>query len=170
MKLLLIILPIAATAVATSLEQPPANPQLGASTVHGCYASVGELQLSGTNTFNSQSSCAASCQGAGAFVAATKGKSCYCGDKYPPASTLVDDSQCDQACPGYDRDACGGSSAFTVINTGIKVEVEAGDSTSSEVTYSTTFLIPTLRLFFRRQSLHRLLLALPPLQPHLHPS
>ena len=149
MKFLPIILPIAATVVATSLEQPAEDPQLGLSTVHGCYASVGELQLGGTNTFNTQNSCAKSCQDAGAFVAATQRSSCYCGDKYPPASALVNDSQCDYACPGYSLEACGGPSAFTVINTGIKVEVEnsSGDSTSSEVIYSISLHLSMLRTF-----------------------
>ncbi|KAI0137475.1 hypothetical protein BJ170DRAFT_62629 [Xylariales sp. AK1849] len=134
MKFLLILLPIAATIVATKLEQSAEDSALGTYTVHGCYSSVGELQLNGTNEFNSQGLCAADCGGVGAYVAATQATSCYCGYEYPPASTLVDDSKCNDPCPGFASDACGGTEAFTVINTGLKLQVEnsTDDSSGSE--------------------------------------
>jgi cell wall integrity and stress response component len=135
MKAILILLPMAATAVATQLEQSAEDPVIGETTIHGCYSSVGKLQLNESYTFNTQSSCAEVCGGTGAYVAATQGESCYCGSEYPPVSTLVDDSQCDEPCPGYAMDACGGTKTFTVLNTGIKVTVDSStdDSSSSEV-------------------------------------
>lgn len=135
MKFLFVLLPVAATVAATRLEQSAEDAVLGADTVHGCYSSVGELQQNGTLTFNSQGSCTAVCLAMGAYVAASQADNCYCGDKYPPASTLVDDSQCDEPCSGYAKDACGGSEAFTVYNTGVKVAVadSTDDSSSPEV-------------------------------------
>lgn len=138
MKFLLILLPIAA--VASKLEglEPAAeDPVLGTETVHGCYSAVGSLQLNGTNTFNSRGLCAANCQQAGAYVAAVQGEQCYCGNEYPAASTLVDDSQCDDPCPGYAMNACGGTKAFTIINTGVEIDVQdsTDDSTNTDVSY-----------------------------------
>jgi cell wall integrity and stress response component len=142
MKSLLIFLPIVAAAVAP-VEPVATEPVLGTNTIHGCYSSVGGLRLNETNTFNSQGSCGTACRGVGAYVAATQGNSCYCGDTYPPASTLVDDDQCDEACPGYSTNACGGIKTFTVINTGVKIDVgnSTSDSSSSEVTHSAALQI-----------------------------
>ncbi|KAK6081664.1 wsc domain containing protein [Seiridium cupressi] len=141
MKFTLILLPIVATAAAGSqLKQTSEDPVLGTDTIYGCYSSVGELQLNGGNVFNSQGSCATTCRAAGAYVAATQESSCYCGDTYPAASTLVDDSQCDVPCPGYADSACGGTDAFTIINTGVKVEVgnSIGNSSSSQTSTATS--------------------------------
>ena len=138
MKSALTILIIVASVVASTLEQPAQDPKLGANTVHGCYSSVGELQLNGKLVFNTMAQCAATCSGLGASVAASQEDSCYCGNSYPPANTLVDDSQCNEACPGYSLQACGGTAAFTVYNTGIELNVanSPGDGSSSKVTIS----------------------------------
>lgn len=139
MKYFLAILPVVAaatTSTSDATEVAAQTPVLGIDTVHGCYSSVGELKLNETNSFNTQGSCASACREAGAYVGATKSNACYCGDKYPPASTFVDDSLCNVPCPGYDALACGGTKAYTVLNIGLKVDVEnSTDSSSSEVTY-----------------------------------
>ncbi len=136
MKHTFALLTIVASVAAAAVEPPAQKPILGTATVHGCYSSVGELQLSGTNVFNAQGQCVAACRGIGASVAASQGRSCYCGDKYPPAGTLVNDSQCDAPCPGFPVDACGGAKAFTIYNTGVEVSVQdsPGSSPGSEVT------------------------------------
>ncbi len=135
MKLILSLLPLVASAVATTVEPPAEDPVRGTATVHGCYSSVGDLQLNSTMAFNAEGQCVAVCRGIGTYVAASQAESCYCGDKYPPAGTLVDDSQCYEACPGFAIAACGGTKAFTVYNTGVEVAVEdsPGGSSSSEV-------------------------------------
>lgn len=175
MKSILILLPIAATVVATALEQSAEDPILGVSTIHGCYSSVGELQLNGTNEFNSQGLCAANCEDTGAYVAAAQGDACYCGNKYPPASTLVDDSQCDEPCPGFGMDACGGSKAFTIINTGVmsKVDDSTDDSSGSEVIKSAStkhYRVNLAHALTRPPHHHQrpLLLVPLPLWPRLH--
>ncbi|KAH6648958.1 hypothetical protein BKA67DRAFT_661894 [Truncatella angustata] len=135
MKSFLILLPIAATVLARgSLETSAEDPVIGTDTVHGCYSSVGELKLNKTNEFNARGLCASLCRDADANVAATQGSKCYCGQKYPAASTLVDDSQCDEPCPGYSAEACGGTKFFTIINTGLSLAVDnsTDDSSSSK--------------------------------------
>ncbi|KAH8900569.1 hypothetical protein GQ53DRAFT_627164, partial [Thozetella sp. PMI_491] len=129
----LFILSLAAAAVATAAEQPAQDPVLGSPTIHGCYSSVGELKLNGSLTFNSFSSCYRQCEAVGAPVGATQGNLCYCGGQYPPAAALVNDSSCTTPCPGFAFDACGGAKAFTVINTGLKLDVgsSSGDSSNS---------------------------------------
>ncbi|KAH8669156.1 hypothetical protein BX600DRAFT_511191 [Xylariales sp. PMI_506] len=136
MKFLLALLPISATVLAasssSSLEEAAETPIIGVDTVHGCYSSVGDLQLNSTNTFNSQGLCTAACSEVGAYVAATHENFCYCGNTYPAASTLVDDSQCDVPCPGYDAAACGGPNAYTVYNTGLKLSVDNATDSGSD--------------------------------------
>jgi cell wall integrity and stress response component len=131
MKFLVILLPVAAAVGGLQLEQSAEDPILGIDTVHGCYSSSGELQQNGTSTFNSQGSCTSTCRAIGASVAATQASGCYCGDKYPPAGTLVDDGLCDEPCPGYADNACGGSKTFTVYNTGLKLTVDNSTDVSS---------------------------------------
>lgn len=137
-SILVLFYPLLATVVASehALEQPAEDAILGSETVHGCYASLGDLQLNGTYAFNSLGSCASTCNSLRAYVAAVQGESCYCGSSYPAANTLVDDSQCTEPCPGYAANACGGTGVFTVINTGLKTSVtdSDGDSTGSDVT------------------------------------
>lgn len=49
---------------------------------------------------------------------------CFCADTYPSRLSLIADDQCDFGCPGYYLDACGGSKAYSVWNTGLEVNVE----------------------------------------------
>lgn len=59
-------------------------------------------------------------------VFAAKGQECFCGSKYPPKDTQVDQSKCDYSCPSYLQEACGGingGSFYSVFNTGIEVDV-----------------------------------------------
>lgn len=90
------------------VQQPTQPPSLDpAGTVHGCYASIGELVKNSTNDFNSMSLCVGFCRAIRKVVAATgAAKDCYCGDKYPPKSSLVEDSKCDYPCSGFGFHAC----------------------------------------------------------------
>lgn len=123
---------------ATGVEQTATTPILGTDTVHGCYSSLGELKLNGTDEFNSQGACAGACRTRNKNVAASNAKDCYCGDKYPPKNTLVDDSECTEPCPGYDAQACGGLNTYTVYNTGVKVSVADSDPVSSSSSASSS--------------------------------
>ncbi|KKY33527.1 putative wsc domain containing protein [Diaporthe ampelina] len=121
-----IVLPAyAATTTSANLEEPSAAPTLGAQVVQGCFSSWGNLIFNSTPDFNTKSACAYDLCYAGGFkVAATSGgNQCYCGNEYPPKSTIVDDSNCDVPCPGYGVQACGGIDYYTVYNTGIKLSI-----------------------------------------------
>ena len=98
----------APTQTKMGVEQPTQAPSLDpAGTVHGCFGSIGDLVKNSTNDFNSQSLCIGFCRGIRKVVAATgMAKDCYCGDKYPPKSSLVEDSKCDYPCSGFGFHAC----------------------------------------------------------------
>lgn len=130
MKYILCLLPLAATAFAKSsavTETQAEDPVLGTETVHGCYASVGSLTSNGTNEFNTEGSCATACRGGGFAVAASQAEDCYCGAEYPAENTMVDDAECNEPCPGYPNESCGGIDAYTVYNTGLVLHVASSD-------------------------------------------
>lgn len=130
MKYILCLLPLAATAFAKSsavTEAQAEDPVLGTETVHGCYSSVGSLTLNRTNEFNTEGSCATACRGGGFAVAASQAMDCYCGAEYPAENTLVDDAECNEPCPGYPNESCGGIDAYTVYNTGLVLHVASSD-------------------------------------------
>lgn len=84
-------------------------PRLNDPVVQGCFSSPGELVYWGTPEYNSKDSCArATCKELmGKPVAATMGGNmCFCGDKYPPKAALVNDTNCNIGCAGFDWDAC----------------------------------------------------------------
>lgn len=98
----------AAATTASGVEEPSSTPILNAQIVQGCFKSQGELKFNSTPAWNSKSSCAFEiCFASGKKVAGTSGgNECYCGDKYPPESTLVDDDKCNTPCAGYGQQAC----------------------------------------------------------------
>jgi cell wall integrity and stress response component len=121
-----------ASAAGTAKQKAPEIPSLGSITTHGCYNSSGEMSLDATNQFNTDGICAQGCLAKGKPVAASYSKECWCGDKYPPKMTLVDDSQCTEPCPGFGEVACGGMtsdgvSTWTVYNTGLVARVADSD-------------------------------------------
>ncbi|KAI0149358.1 hypothetical protein BJ166DRAFT_61387 [Pestalotiopsis sp. NC0098] len=124
------------------VEVAAESPVKGTDTVHGCYGNVDNLVLNGTDEFNTQGSCSTACRGMSKAVGASYSSDCYCGDEYPPLNTLLDDSDCNEPCPGYGTEACGGINAWTVYNTGEKVSVANTDniteSSSSSSASSTT--------------------------------
>ncbi|KAI0009637.1 hypothetical protein F4779DRAFT_617405 [Xylariaceae sp. FL0662B] len=140
------ILALASISSATK-EKAPEDPVLGTDTVHGCYKSKGELKLQMSVDFNSQGKCAETCRDKKYTVGATNARDCYCGNKYPNKSTLTDDSECTEPCPGFGDEACGGLDTYTVYNTGVKVSVgesdEASSSTSSADSSKTSSSEPT---------------------------
>lgn len=136
MKAFLTLFLVAATTVAADATETPAqNPVLGTDTVHGCYSSMGSLVFNQSTTFNTQGLCTAYCRDMGSSVAAAQSKDCYCGDKYPPKNTLVDDSECTEPCPGYDTQVCGGYDTWTVYNTGVRISVSDEANTSDTSSY-----------------------------------
>lgn len=118
-------------AAGDGVQKPAQEPQSGPDTVHGCYKSKGGLKSAGLNNFQTQGECASTCRKLGKPVGATQVKECWCGDTYPPKSSLTKDSDCGEPCPGYGDDACGGLDTWTVYNIGIRKQVADDPDPSS---------------------------------------
>ncbi|KAK3377043.1 hypothetical protein B0T24DRAFT_648737 [Lasiosphaeria ovina] len=120
-----------------NLQKPSEAPVPNQYTIAGCYKSAGELVFNSTLQWNSQGSCASAiCQKSGFPVSGLSGSQCFCGQKYPPKSSLVDDSKCSTPCPGFPSEPCGAASVWTVYNNGLSISVQntpnaPGDSDSS---------------------------------------
>jgi len=141
---------------AKGVQLPKEQARLNAQTSQGCFKSSGDLKLvNGTVEWNSIGGCAKEiCLPAGYAVGATTMREqCWCGNKYPPKSDLVDDKKCNADCTGYPFEACGGEDTFSVYNTGKTLVVKfAGDpektnkdgasSTSSSGPAQTTVTLP----------------------------
>lgn len=127
----------AASATSSGVEEPSADPTLGAQVVQGCFSSWGNLVLHSTPDFNSKSACAFDICYAGKYtVAATSaGNECYCGTEYPPENSLSDDDNCHTPCPGYGLQACKSSDQIVrnhPLTSTQAVELITGRSTTPE--------------------------------------
>ncbi|KAJ8104911.1 hypothetical protein ONZ43_g7634 [Nemania bipapillata] len=122
------------------VELPAQQAVTGSDTVAGCYSSLGDMTVDSYNEYNAQGYCGPTCRKKGKPVGATYLKACYCGTKMPNEKTLVADSRCNEPCPGYDIQACGGLGVWTVYNTGVQVNVAEADL---DTTSSTTTTTPT---------------------------
>lgn len=137
--------PLMAAAQSQGVQQPIKPPVLGTDTVHGCYSSKGSLDDGVVIPYNSQGKCNILCRDKlKKSVAATYSGTCYCGDEYPASSSLIAPGKCNEPCPGFGDEACGGLNAFTVYNSGLRVSVgEApADTTSSAVPTTATSAPP----------------------------
>lgn len=87
---------------------PSEDPHIGQITNQGCFNSSGDLELVNENLpFNSDGKCGELCQSKDKAVGATTGsQECWCGDEYPPVANLVDDSECNLPCTGFEDVAC----------------------------------------------------------------
>ncbi|KAI1756129.1 hypothetical protein F4782DRAFT_526685 [Xylaria castorea] len=124
------------------VEVPVQQPLLGTDTVAGCFSSLGDMTMDSTDKYNAQGYCAPRCRDEGFLVGATYAKACYCGTKMPNHLTLVNDTKCNEPCPGFDKQACGGLNVFTVYNTGVQVNVAEADLPTSSTT-TTSSATPT---------------------------
>uniref|UniRef100_L7J2R0 WSC domain-containing protein n=1 Tax=Pyricularia oryzae (strain P131) TaxID=1143193 RepID=L7J2R0_PYRO1 len=110
-----------ATPSVWAVQRPSERPVANDPRVQGCFSSAGDLTFVQTVEYNSRDSCPkAICNTKlGKDVGGTiRGNECWCGDKYPPKSSLVDDKDCNAACTGYGQEACGGDKVWTIYNTG----------------------------------------------------
>ncbi|KAI0409342.1 hypothetical protein F4802DRAFT_593618 [Xylaria palmicola] len=126
------------TSAEKGVEVPAQQPELGSDTVAGCFSSLADMTLDNTGKWNTQGACAPKCRTQGFPVGATYAKNCYCGNKMPNKKTLVDDSKCNEPCPGFDQQACGGLGVYTVYNTGVQVNVEEAEYESTSTSTSTS--------------------------------
>ncbi|KAK8117353.1 uncharacterized protein PG998_005634 [Apiospora kogelbergensis] len=85
-----------------------------AETYVGCF-STAVSSHSATSQFMSYGFCESECKKqCGAVAMAISGNLCHCG-KLPAQSDLVDDAKCNQPCPGFDTQNCGGDNTFSVF-------------------------------------------------------
>ncbi|KAI0545421.1 hypothetical protein F4679DRAFT_588534 [Xylaria curta] len=119
------------------VEVPAQQPLLGTDTVAGCYSSLGDMTMDSTDKYNAQGYCAPVCRDKGFPVGATYAKACFCGMMMPNHLTLVNDTKCNEPCPGFDKQACGGLGVYTVYNTGVQVNVAEADLPTSSTTSAT---------------------------------
>ncbi|KAH6879510.1 hypothetical protein B0T10DRAFT_158560 [Thelonectria olida] len=117
-------------------QAPKADAVLGAVTSQGCFNSLPDGTSSHEMTFAASGACGELCIKEKKAVAILHRNKCYCADTYPTESSLVDDDKCDYSCPGYAREACGGDKAYSVFNTGLKVNVEHDDGPVSSASTS----------------------------------
>lgn len=77
-------------------------------TYSGCYSSSTGLSDQGSYTYQTPSYCQPICVAKNqAVFGLSQGSNCWCGDELPPASSKVDDSNCNAPCNGYGQDDCG---------------------------------------------------------------
>ncbi|RBR06608.1 uncharacterized protein FIESC28_11003 [Fusarium coffeatum] len=104
------------------IQQPAQSPLLKQMTSQGCFSALpSDADSHGSFAFMATGECGNSCTKEKKPVAITFGSTCYCSDKYPAKLSLVDDSLCDEPCPGYAMEACGGMDpkSYSVFNTGL---------------------------------------------------
>lgn len=128
------------------VEVPPQQAVTGTDTVAGCFSSLGDMKIDSFYEYNAQGYCGPKCRSKQMPVGATYLKACYCGTKLPNKKTLLPDAKCNEPCPGYDIEACGGLGAYTVYNSGVQVNVAEADldtTSSSSSSTSTPTSTPT---------------------------
>ncbi|KAM0417486.1 hypothetical protein ACHAPT_012550 [Fusarium lateritium] len=148
-----VLLSYATLAVAKDGAQRPATaPIINQMTSQGCFSKLpaGAERAQIKTTYLTTSECADACTQADKFVAVLHAASCHCADTYPPESALVDDKQCNYPCPGYPQEACGGSEAYSIFNTGLEIAVDndpegavtSAKNTTTAATTSTSSIRP----------------------------
>ncbi|KAJ5711156.1 hypothetical protein N7488_005312 [Penicillium malachiteum] len=84
----------------------------------GCYSKVAGVTDLEQYTYQSRGYCVEKCAGDGYAIAALKdGATCGCSNSTPASSAKIADDNCDQYCPGYPSDKCGGVNVYTVLTT-----------------------------------------------------
>ncbi|KAG5997117.1 hypothetical protein E4U52_004997 [Claviceps spartinae] len=152
MKMRLSSVAYGALVVATGVHaQTPKQPSLqipvsGISTASGCYGSYGNMTMHKPITADKMSTaaCNNACKDDGFWLAAMHGGQCLCGYALPPKKDLVEDSECNQPCPAYPPEACGGLESYSFYNVGIQLQISRYDPASSSTTGGqTSTAVPT---------------------------
>ncbi|KAF4341889.1 hypothetical protein FBEOM_4206 [Fusarium beomiforme] len=116
------------------MQRPYQEPRFGHMTSHGCYnlqsTTLTHKKLESSNTMEQ---CSNYCKREDKPVAAVQRGWCLCSDTYPAKSAKVDDAQCANWCPGWSREACGGRRTWSVINTGITVNVADDEPNTKQI-------------------------------------
>ncbi|KAJ0115211.1 hypothetical protein J7T55_001621 [Diaporthe amygdali] len=101
-----------------------------------CYSfdAVAEVSLA----FNTPSACSSHCADAGHSVFAARGEGCFCLDTLPSNDKKVDASKCNEACPGYALETCGGAPGYYSVGTIDDLGSDSSSTGSSSATITGT--------------------------------
>ncbi|PYI06996.1 hypothetical protein BO78DRAFT_396762 [Aspergillus sclerotiicarbonarius CBS 121057] len=80
---------------------------------YACMTSTGDMKNLGSSTYNSPGMCQTLCEKQDGYFFALQGESCWCGSEPPPFDSM-NGATCDEDCPGYPEDTCGGSDTYSV--------------------------------------------------------
>ncbi|KAI9041377.1 WSC domain-containing protein [Aspergillus affinis] len=115
------------------------SPSLVSALQSECYSNIGDLKIHMGSTYQSWGMCQSHCEKYDYSVYGVKAKQCWCGDKLPPTSAKVPKKECNEACPGYPSDNCGGDDVWTILyDSSSNPEHSKAQSSSSEPKSSTT--------------------------------
>ncbi|KAL3468988.1 hypothetical protein BJX99DRAFT_92736 [Aspergillus californicus] len=104
----------------------------------GCFSDVADFESQRSSIFESVDHCVDLCDEADFNYAALQGDSCLCGKASPAQDALVSDDRCDEACPGYAKDTCGGDGAWSVYGIGgVRPSVWLSTSTTASTSTAT---------------------------------
>ncbi|KAM0277274.1 hypothetical protein ACHAQH_005933 [Verticillium albo-atrum] len=120
------------------------TPMLNSRAYQGCFSSKGEMEDVMTAPNVTSGLCSDLCLEQKSSVFGMSGATCYCGSKYPPEDSEVDQKNCNFRCQGYQQDTCGGikgGTFYDIFNSGIDVAVvnsEPEETTTSAKSTPTT--------------------------------
>ncbi|KAK5114732.1 hypothetical protein LTR62_002306 [Meristemomyces frigidus] len=106
---------------------------MSALTYVGCFSSSTGLTDQGSYMYQTPGYCQPLCVNSNnPAMGLSDGSNCWCGGELPPASSKVDDSNCNTPCNGYGQQNCGGTDYWSVYLDGLSANVpDAGGSSSS---------------------------------------
>jgi len=114
-------------------------------TYKGCFSSNGGATLANdTDIYNSRGQCQKVCiKLEKSVLLVSNAMECWCGNKFPAASTKVDDSSCNTPCAGYPLETCGGIGFFSAALDGLTNSAEEFGAPAKTVSSSTSSPTPT---------------------------
>ncbi|GAB0132404.1 hypothetical protein EsDP_00000842 [Epichloe bromicola] len=124
-------------AQAPNPKQPALQiPVDGIATSSGCYGSYGNMTMHKPISADKMSTaaCNNACKADGFWLAAMHGGQCWCGYALPPKKDLVEDSKCNEPCPAYPPEACGGIDSYSIYNVGLQLQISRYEPSSSTTT------------------------------------
>lgn len=90
-----------------SIPTPTATVRVSAMSTMGCFATGVPLEDHGKGNFVTAGSCQQICvQLDKNVLGLSDGERCWCGDKFPPKDTKIDNKKCTSMCSGDDTTVC----------------------------------------------------------------
>ncbi|PWY66485.1 hypothetical protein BO94DRAFT_540616 [Aspergillus sclerotioniger CBS 115572] len=80
---------------------------------YACMTSTGDMKKLGSYTYNSPGMCQTQCEKENGYFFALQAEGCWCGSE-PPAFASMNGATCDEDCPGWPEETCGGNGTYSV--------------------------------------------------------